>query len=191
MRWSPMEVAMKRSFFLILFLSLLFPSLSITKGSYSYSGHGSSSHGYSSHGSSSSYSHGKSSSHGQYKTHSSRQSKNKSSTAQRDSHGRIKRDPAARHSFMKSHPCPSTGKKSGSCPGYVVDHVTPLKRGGADDPSNMQWQTVADAKRKDKVEKSVKIYTDLNAPHLYTSRNNSPWENHGYIVLKCLKNIHN
>jgi len=36
--------------------------------------------------------------------------------------------------------------------GYVVDHITPLKRGGADSPSNMQWQTKADAKAKDKVE---------------------------------------
>jgi len=34
----------------------------------------------------------------------------------------------------------------------VIDHVTPLKRGGADDPSNMQWHTTADAKAKDKVE---------------------------------------
>jgi hypothetical protein len=33
-----------------------------------------------------------------------------------------------------------------------VDYVTPLKRGGADDPSNMQWQTVEDAKAKDRVE---------------------------------------
>jgi hypothetical protein len=34
----------------------------------------------------------------------------------------------------------------------VVDHVKPLKRGGADAPSNMQWQTKADAKAKDRVE---------------------------------------
>ena len=53
---------------------------------------------------------------------------------------------------MKSHLCPSTGNSSGSCPGYVVDHVKPLKRGGADAPSNMQWQTVEEGKQKDKWE---------------------------------------
>ena len=70
----------------------------------------------------------------------------------RDSHGRIKRDPKARQAFMKSHPCPSNGKTSGACPGYVVDHIRPLKRGGADAPSNMQWQTQSAAKAKDKWE---------------------------------------
>jgi hypothetical protein len=34
----------------------------------------------------------------------------------------------------------------------VVDHITPLKRGGADSPGNMQWQTKAEAKAKDKIE---------------------------------------
>jgi hypothetical protein len=53
---------------------------------------------------------------------------------------------------MRSHPCPSTGKTYGACPGYVVDHITPLKRGGADSPSNMQWQTKEAAKAKDKWE---------------------------------------
>ena len=70
----------------------------------------------------------------------------------RDSHGRIKRRPQARRDFQKSHPCPSTGRTSGACPGYVVDHVRPLKRGGADAPSNMQWQTVQAAKAKDRTE---------------------------------------
>jgi len=37
-------------------------------------------------------------------------------------------------------------------PGYVVDHVVALKHGGVDCPCNMQWQTVEDAKAKDKWE---------------------------------------
>jgi hypothetical protein len=34
----------------------------------------------------------------------------------------------------------------------VVDHVVALKRGGADRPSNMQWQTTIEAKAKDRRE---------------------------------------
>ena len=70
----------------------------------------------------------------------------------RDSHGKIARSPQALQQFKKANPCPGTGKTYGSCPGYVVDHVVPLKRGGADAPSNMQWQTKEEAKRKDKWE---------------------------------------
>ncbi len=65
-----------------------------------------------------------------------------------------KRSPAARSAFVRSNPCPSTGKSSGSCKGYVVDHIKPLACGGADDPSNMQWQTSDAAKRKDTYERS-------------------------------------
>ena len=68
----------------------------------------------------------------------------------RDSHGKIVRDPHAKEAFRKTHPCPSTGKTYGKCPGYVVDHIQALKHGGADDPSNMQWQTREAAKEKDK-----------------------------------------
>ena len=39
-------------------------------------------------------------------------------------------------------------------PGYVVDHIVPLKRGGIGGPSNMQWQTVEEsrAKRPDRID---------------------------------------
>jgi hypothetical protein len=70
----------------------------------------------------------------------------------RDSHGRIARSTKAKDEFKKSHPCPSTGRTSGACPGYVIDHVQALKHGGADSPGNMQWQTTAAAKAKDRVE---------------------------------------
>lgn len=62
------------------------------------------------------------------------------------------RSPAARAEFQRLTPCPATGDRRGPCPGYVVDHVQPLCAGGADAPHNMQWQTTADAKVKDRAE---------------------------------------
>ena len=82
------------------------------------------------------------------RTHSSRYC----ATCLRDSHGRIERSRSAKDQFRHTHPCPSTGRTSGACPGYVVDHVTALKHGGSDDPSNMQWQSDADARAKDRWE---------------------------------------
>jgi hypothetical protein len=64
------------------------------------------------------------------------------------------RSRAARAAFQRSHPCPATGRASGPCPGYIVDHVKPLACGGADAPSNMQWQSTADAKAKDQWERT-------------------------------------
>jgi hypothetical protein len=62
------------------------------------------------------------------------------------------RSASAKRDFQLTHPCPVTGRTSGACPGYVKDHVVPLACGGPDAPSNMQWQTRADAKAKDKWE---------------------------------------
>ena len=67
--------------------------------------------------------------------------------APRDSHGRIKRSEAAKAAFKQE-----TGYTHGR-PGYVIDHIKPLACGGADAPSNMQWQTIEAAKAKDKVER--------------------------------------
>jgi hypothetical protein len=71
-----------------------------------------------------------------------------SSTATRDAHGRIIRSEAAKHQFEAQ-----TGYPHGR-PGYFVDHRIPLACGGADAPSNMQWQTIAEAKAKDKAERA-------------------------------------
>ena len=73
-------------------------------------------------------------------------------SVERTSSGKIKRSKAAKGAFERQQTCPSTGKTSGRCPGYIVDHVKPLECGGADAPSNMQWQTKEAAKLKDKTE---------------------------------------
>ena len=73
-------------------------------------------------------------------------------TCERDSNGHIKRSLEAKQEFKRQHPCPSTGKSKGRCEGYIIDHVIPLKRGGADSPENMQWQTIEESKAKDKWE---------------------------------------
>jgi hypothetical protein len=54
--------------------------------------------------------------------------------------------------FQRLHPCPSTAKTYGACPGWIKDHVVPLCKGGADAVWNMQWQTVAAAHAKDQWE---------------------------------------
>jgi hypothetical protein len=70
----------------------------------------------------------------------------------RDSRGRIARSEKAKDDFKRANACPSTGTRSGACPGYVIDHRQALKHGGADTPSNMQWETVQEAKIKDRTE---------------------------------------
>ena len=59
---------------------------------------------------------------------------------------------AVKCEFQLTHPCPANGRTSGAFPGYIKDHVKPLKCGGPDAITNMQWQTKANAKAKDKWE---------------------------------------
>jgi len=68
-------------------------------------------------------------------------------SAPRGPNGKIKRSTAAKKEFERESGYPH-GRK-----GYVVDHIVPLACGGADAPSNMQWQTVEEAKAKDKTER--------------------------------------
>ena len=100
--------------------------------------------GHASGGHARSSTHSKSSS-----THSSSKHsrKNQESVRGRTADVKIKRSEEARHEFMKQ-----TGFPHGH-PGYVIDHIKPLACGGMDATSNMQWQTVAEAKARDEVER--------------------------------------
>ena len=61
----------------------------------------------------------------------------------------------ARSDFVKMHACPVTQLYKMPCKGYVIDHIVPLCAGGADAPSNMQWQTYKESVRKDNEERAM------------------------------------
>lgn len=54
--------------------------------------------------------------------------------------------------YRKIFACPATGKMTGPCPGYVLDHAWPLCAGGPDEVTNMAWMQADRAKIKDKWE---------------------------------------
>jgi hypothetical protein len=68
-------------------------------------------------------------------------------TGARDHRGRLRRSSGAKGRFMRQ-----TGHPHGWA-GHVIDHRVPLACGGADAPSNMQWQTTGEARSKDRVER--------------------------------------
>lgn len=57
--------------------------------------------------------------------------------------------------FQKAHPCPSTGKKTGACPGFQKDHRVPLCFYGPDAVWNLQWLSVSEHKAKTKIDIKV------------------------------------
>jgi hypothetical protein len=67
-----------------------------------------------------------------------------------DANARDRNLPAA---FQREFPCPSTGKTTGACVGFVRDHVIPLACGGPDTIANLVWQTVDEGKAKDRWER--------------------------------------
>jgi len=71
------------------------------------------------------------------------------------------RNPAVKKKFDRENGY-STGRK-----GYVVDHICALAQGGLDITSNMQYQTVEEGLKKDRIE---------NTPYgkvLFCNKNNS------------------
>lgn len=64
------------------------------------------------------------------------------------------RNPAVKRSFDRLNGFPQ-GRK-----GYVVDHICALANGGLDITANMQYQTIADAKVKDRIE-NTKLGRDI------------------------------
>ena len=59
-------------------------------------------------------------------------------------------DSGQKELFVKKYACPVNGKHTQLCPGWVVNYVKPLCAGGPDRITNLQWQTVATAKRKER-----------------------------------------
>lgn len=69
----------------------------------------------------------------------------------------VKRSAAVLKAFRKTHPCPSTNKTTGACPGWILDHGTPLCLTGpqGDVSWNLFWADVYSAKQKDRLEKNL------------------------------------
>lgn len=59
------------------------------------------------------------------------------------------RSTAVRDQFLQAMPCPATGGRGRvPCPGWEIDHRTPLCAGGDDALHNLQWLTVAEHRAK-------------------------------------------
>lgn len=62
--------------------------------------------------------------------------------------GAAARDASVIREFRKANPCPATGKTTGACPGWQVDHADPLCAGGEDRIQNLQWLSTEQHKWK-------------------------------------------
>lgn len=60
----------------------------------------------------------------------------------RDADGRIARRADVLRAYRALYPCPSTGKTTGRCDGWNLDHTVPLACGGCDSVANLSWLPV-------------------------------------------------
>lgn len=74
-------------------------------------------------------------------------------TVAADADAAVKRSAKVRADFVRMAACPATRLHRLPCKGWIIDHVVPLCAGGPDTTANMQWQTIPDARAKDRIEK--------------------------------------
>jgi hypothetical protein len=73
----------------------------------------------------------------------------------RNAANEIIRSSAVRAEFQKQNPCPSTGLRFGSCPGYAVNHDRALACGGCDAIFNLSWMRNDAKKLHDSYERKI------------------------------------
>lgn len=61
----------------------------------------------------------------------------------RDGKGQIIRRADVIRAFRKLYPCDATGKTTGACPGWAINHTLPISQGGCDSVSNLDWMPTA------------------------------------------------
>lgn len=69
--------------------------------------------------------------------------------------GTIRRRADVIAAFRKVHRCPSTGRYTGACPNYAINHVYPLACGGADAVWNMVWMRNDIKAQVDRIERRI------------------------------------
>lgn len=72
--------------------------------------------------------------------------------------GRQARSGAVVREFRQSHVCPSTGLKTGPCPGWEVEHGVSLCQGGPDVPAALKWMAVEQHRAKTRIDVAVCRY---------------------------------
>lgn len=88
---------------------------------------------------------------------------------QRDAEGRIVRSRAVLRAFQRLYACPSTGKTTGPCPGWAINHTIPLACGGCDSVANLDWmpdriKSCAEPWCRDRWEREVYDRPGTNTP---------------------------
>lgn len=77
----------------------------------------------------------------------------------------LPRSSSVRTEFRKANPCPATGKTTGRCPGWEIDHRVALVCGGPDAVQNLQWLEIERHREKTRLEIKACRGKKLASPH--------------------------